>query len=149
MALAAQLFCWQTLTTMVLALTVFLFLLEISEWWRTSPRYPPGPTRIPLLGNMLQIDFQNLHGSFRQLRAKFGDVFSLRMAWASVVVLNGPDAVREALVQKSEDTSDRPSSPVYHHLGFGPEAEGELLFDPASAPGRPPGRPPGLVSHFT
>lgn len=80
-----------------------------------------------------------------QLRAKFGNVFSLRMAWASVVVLNGPDAVREALVQKSEDTSDRPSSPVYHHLGFGPEAEGELLLDPASAPGRPP----GLVSHFT
>lgn len=72
MALAAQLFCWQTLTTMVLALTVFLFLLEMSEWWRTSPRYPPGPTRIPLLGNMLQIDFQNLHGLFRQVRGPAG-----------------------------------------------------------------------------
>ncbi|XP_020838428.1 cytochrome P450 2D6 [Phascolarctos cinereus] len=127
MALVAQLFCWQTLTTMVLALTVFVFLLEFSKQWRRSPRYPSGPTRIPLLGNMLQVDFQNLHGCFRELRETFGDVFSLQMARTPVVVLNGLDAVREALVQKSEDTSDRPYSPVYHHLGFGPSAEGVIM----------------------
>ncbi|XP_072452401.1 cytochrome P450 2D6 [Notamacropus eugenii] len=127
MALAAQLFSRETLTTMVLALMVLLFLLELSKRWRRPPRYPPGPASIPLLGNILQLDFKNLHGSFRQLRKKFGDVFSLQMIWTPVVVLNGPEAVREALVQKSEDTSDRPSLPVYKHLGFGPNAQGVIL----------------------
>ncbi|XP_068938076.1 cytochrome P450 2D6 [Petaurus breviceps papuanus] len=127
MALVAQLFCKETLTTVVLALTVFLFLLDFSKRWQRPLRYPPGPRTIPVLGNMLQVDFQNLHGSYRQLQKKFGNIFSLQMAWTPVVVLNGPEAVREALVQKSEDTSDRPPSPVYDHLGFGPNSQGVII----------------------
>ncbi|XP_036616723.1 cytochrome P450 2D14 [Trichosurus vulpecula] len=117
MALVAQVFCRETLTTTVLVLTVFLLFLELSKWWRRPPRYPPGPTPAG----------KHLHGSFGQLRKKFGDVFSFQMAWTPVVVLNGPVAVREALVQKSEDTSDRPPSPISNHLGFGPNAQGGIF----------------------
>ncbi|XP_043824520.1 cytochrome P450 2D14 [Dromiciops gliroides] len=127
MALVAQLFCRETLTTAALALIVFLFLLEFSKRWQRPLRYPPGPPLMPLLGNTLQVDFRDLHDSFKQLRAKFGDVFSLQMVRTPVVVLNGHKAVLEALVQKSEDTSDRPPSPVYKHLGFGPSAQGVIL----------------------
>lgn len=52
-------------------------------------------------------------------------MFSLQLAWTPVVVLNGPAAVREALVDHSEDTSDRPPVPVYEHLGFQPHSQGK------------------------
>lgn len=61
-----------------------------------------------------------------QLRFRFGDVFSLQLAWKPVIVVNGLAAVREALVNHSEDTSDRPWMPIYEHLGLGPRSQGNL-----------------------
>ena len=61
-----------------------------------------------------------------QLRDRFGDVFSLQLAWTPAVVINGLAAMREALVHRSEDTSDRPPVPIFEHLGFGPRSEGKL-----------------------
>ncbi|NWI92830.1 CP2D3 protein, partial [Pitta sordida] len=54
-----------------------------------------------------------------QLQKKFGNVFRLQNCWTNVVVLNGYKAVKEALVQKSEDFADRPFFPMYEHLGYG------------------------------
>lgn len=42
-----------------------------------------------------------------------------------MVVLNGLEAMREALVYHSEDTADRPPMPIYEHLGFGPRSQGK------------------------
>lgn len=42
-----------------------------------------------------------------------------------MVVVNGPAAVREVLVNRSEDTADRPPVPLYKHLGFGPRSQGK------------------------
>ncbi|XP_042637002.1 cytochrome P450 2D17-like [Orycteropus afer afer] len=41
--------------------------------------------------------------------------------------VSGVPAVREALVLRGEDTSDRPPMPVYQHLGYGPSAQGLVL----------------------
>ncbi|KAF5913825.1 hypothetical protein HPG69_018709, partial [Diceros bicornis minor] len=60
-----------------------------------------------------------------QLRSRFGDVFSLQLGWSPVVVVSGLAAIREALVDQSEDTADRPPMPVFEHLGFGPHAQGK------------------------
>ncbi|ELW64418.1 Cytochrome P450 2D17 [Tupaia chinensis] len=114
-----------TLMTLALAGAVFLLLLDLmhrrSRW---AARYPPGPTPLPGLGNLLQLDFQDTLKCFNQLRRRFGDVFSLQLAWTPVVVLNGQAAIREALVNCGEDTSDRPPSHMHEHLGFGPRSQG-------------------------
>ena len=59
------------------------------------------------------------------MRRRFGDVFSVQMAWTPVVVLNGLAAVREALVDRGEETSDRPPTPLNELLGYGPRSEGK------------------------
>ncbi|KAF6339166.1 hypothetical protein mRhiFer1_003604 [Rhinolophus ferrumequinum] len=116
---------WDSLVSLVLAGAIFLLLVDLMHRCiRWAARYPPGPISLPGLGNLLQLDFQNMLFSVNQLRRRFGDVFSLQIAWTPVVVINGPAAVQEALVNQSEDTSDRPPMPVYEHLGFGQRFRG-------------------------
>ncbi|XP_032126084.1 cytochrome P450 2D19 [Sapajus apella] len=113
-----------------LAVTVAIFLLLVDLMHRRqrwAARYPPGPMPLPGLGNLLHVDFQNTPNSFNQLRRRFGDVFSLQLAWTPVVVLNGLEAVREALVTRGEDTADRPPVPIYQVLGYGPRSQGVFL----------------------
>ncbi|XP_003470594.1 cytochrome P450 2D6-like [Cavia porcellus] len=116
------------LFSMAVVVAVFLLLVDLMHRrQRWAARYPPGPVPVPGLGNLLQVDFQNVLYAFYKLRHRFGDVFSLQLAWTPVVVLNGPAAVREALVDHSEDTSDRPPVPVYEHLGFQPHSQGVVM----------------------
>lgn len=125
---AMALLMWDSLVSLALAGAIFLLLVDLMHRRpRWASRYPPGPMPMPWLGNLLQVDFQNMLFSINQLRRRFGDVFSLQIAWTPAVVINGLAAVREALVNHSEDTSDRPPMPVYEHLGFGPRSEGVIL----------------------
>ncbi|XP_033089646.1 cytochrome P450 2D17 isoform X1 [Trachypithecus francoisi] len=113
-----------------LAVTVAIFLLLVDLMHRRqrwAARYPPGPLPLPGLGNLLHVDFKNTPYCFDQLRRRFGDVFSLQLAWTPVVVLNGLAAVREALVTYGEDTADRPPVPITQVLGFGPHSQGVFL----------------------
>uniref|UniRef100_A0A2K5V9C0 Cytochrome P450 n=1 Tax=Macaca fascicularis TaxID=9541 RepID=A0A2K5V9C0_MACFA len=108
-----------------LAMTVAIFLLLVDLMHRRqrwAARYPPGPLPLPG-GNLLHVDFKNTPYCFDQLRRRFGDVFSLQLAWTPVVVLNGLAAVR-ALVTCGEDTADRPPVPINQVLGFGPRSQG-------------------------
>ncbi|KAM4883263.1 cytochrome P450 2D17-like [Thomomys bottae] len=114
--------------SVAVAVAVFLLLVDLMhrrQCW--AVRYPPGPVPLPGLGSLLQIDFQNLPYYLYKMQHRFGDVFSLQLAWKPVVVINGLEAVREALVTRGEDTSDRPPVPIYDHLGYGPRAKGVIL----------------------
>ncbi|XP_044839485.1 cytochrome P450 2D14-like isoform X2 [Mauremys mutica] len=116
--------CRNNLPALGIALTVFALLFDFLKRRKSWSRYPPGPTSLPFIGTMLQIDFHNPHLSFTQLSEKYGNVFSLQNCWSNLIVVNGFKAVKEALVQKSEDFADRPYFPIYEHLGFGENAEG-------------------------
>lgn len=119
---------WDALGSLAVAIAIFLLLVDLMHRrTRWAARYPPGPMPMPGLGNLLQVDFHNLLCSVTQLRSRFGDVFSLQLAWTPLVVINGLEAVREALVYRSEDTADRPPMPIYKHLGVGPHSEGVIL----------------------
>ncbi|XP_055993486.1 cytochrome P450 2D17 isoform X2 [Sorex fumeus] len=48
------------------------------------------------------------------------------MVWTPVIVLNGLAAVREALVQRSEDTSDRLIIPISTCFGWSPRSQGVI-----------------------
>lgn len=99
---------------------VATFVVLVAYWAKNRRRnnFPPGPFPLPFIGNIFQVDFNNFPQSLSKLRTQYGDVFSLNIFSETSVVVNGYEAVKEALVTKSEDTSDRPSIPMFEHVGL-------------------------------
>ncbi|XP_048194572.1 cytochrome P450 2C18-like isoform X3 [Perognathus longimembris pacificus] len=91
---------------------LFLFLL-----WRQSSgmgkrgRLPPGPTPLPIIGNILQIDFKDMSKSLINLSKVYGPVFTVHLGMKPTVVVHGYKAVKEALEECGDEFSGRSVSP--------------------------------------
>ncbi|CAM4564965.1 unnamed protein product [Caretta caretta] len=62
---------------------------------------PSGPWSLPIVGNLLQLG-EHPHLSFIQMRKKYGDMFLLKLGMVPVVVVNGPDTVKQVLLRDGE-----------------------------------------------
>nr|KAG5708847.1 hypothetical protein BaRGS_009256 [Batillaria attramentaria] len=83
---------------------------------RRPPGLPPGPgPALPLLGHLHLLD-KDPRPKFREWRRQYGDVFSLYIGGRLVVVLNGYQTIKEALVKNGDVFSERPSIFVYDRL---------------------------------
>uniref|UniRef100_A0A673CKA0 Cytochrome P450, family 2, subfamily X, polypeptide 9 n=1 Tax=Sphaeramia orbicularis TaxID=375764 RepID=A0A673CKA0_9TELE len=92
------------------ALLVLLLVLVIfpSSFGSKKPRNePPGPTPLPLIGNLLQIDMWNRHKSLQKFYKKYGSVFTIYMGPKKMVVLAGYKTVKEALVNYADEFGER------------------------------------------
>ncbi|XP_004580106.2 cytochrome P450 2C1-like isoform X10 [Ochotona princeps] len=99
--------------TVVLVLCLSLLLL-FSLWKQSHGRgnLPPGPTPLPILGNILQIDFKNINKSLTELSKIYGPVFTVYLGMKPTVVLHGYEAVKETLIDLGEEFSGRRRMPV-------------------------------------
>ncbi|OAA69455.1 cytochrome P450 oxidoreductase OrdA-like protein [Cordyceps fumosorosea ARSEF 2679] len=82
---------------------------------RGSLPLPPGPRRLPLIGNMLDMPAPGVPEFQHWLRhnALYGPVSSLEIMGQTIVLLHSRDAVRQLLEKRSKSTSSRP------HMEFG------------------------------
>lgn len=99
--------------TLILAFIVTCLILLI-VWSENSKRkeMPPGPTPLPLLGNLLQLNMKEMSQSFTQLAKIYGDIFTVHLGPKAAVVLHGYDAVKEALVDRADVFSNRAKVPI-------------------------------------
>ncbi|XP_075043084.1 cytochrome P450 2C23-like [Mixophyes fleayi] len=90
-------------------LLIFTITVLVTLWMRKRRKLgtPPGPYPLPLLGNILQIDFKNIVNEFVQLGSRYGPVSMVHLGQNPVVVLNGYDVVKEAFVDNGEVFNDR------------------------------------------
>lgn len=105
-----------------LLLFAAVFILTVDYIKNRRPaNFPPGPRAWPIVGNMFTVDHKRTHESMTQLAEKYGDVYSLQMGQLWMVVLNGFEVLKEALVNQGDSLSDRPDLPsqrdVVHELG--------------------------------
>ncbi|XP_071981771.1 cytochrome P450 2G1-like [Engystomops pustulosus] len=93
----------------LLLTTGVTLLIYLIKWWHgvKQKNLPPGPTPIPILGNMLQFKTSEMPQSLLELGEKHGPVYTVYMVNVRTVVLIGYDAVKEALVDNGEAFSDR------------------------------------------
>ncbi|TKS73756.1 Cytochrome P450 2D15 [Collichthys lucidus] len=100
-------------SAVLLVLAVLLFLLLFPT--HRSKNFPPGPRAFPILGNLLELNLESPIADFEKLAKRYGNVYSLFIGPRPVVVLNGLQAMKEALVNKAADFSGRPQDLMVNH----------------------------------
>ncbi|KAG7451644.1 cytochrome P450 [Guyanagaster necrorhizus] len=95
------------LAVSLLTVPLILHLFRIG---RRETGLPPGPSTLPLVGNLHQLPQHGMHLQFTTWAKEFGGIFSLKFGSGTVIVATSPRAVRELIDQKSASTSDRPPS---------------------------------------
>ncbi|XP_042337574.1 cytochrome P450 2J6-like [Plectropomus leopardus] len=107
--------------SLLLFITIFILTADYIKN-RRSDSFPPGPWTFPIFGNIFTLDYQRGHETMTQLAGKYGNVYSMRMGQAWLVVVNGYEALKEALVNQKDSLVDRPGLPLimdmYHGLGL-------------------------------
>ncbi|CAM4669723.1 unnamed protein product [Lepidochelys olivacea] len=98
-------------------------LLLLSTWRQLQGRgeMPPGPTPLPLLGNLLQVDLSNMRKSLMKISERYGPVYTLHLGPRRVVVLCGYQALKEALLDQAEDFGGRGKQATFDWIfrGYG------------------------------
>ncbi|KAI0740352.1 cytochrome P450 98A3 [Earliella scabrosa] len=101
--------------------TLFVLVLFISIWLQAvarARRLPPGPTPLPIVGNILQMPRKDLGREFAQLSNVYGPITHLSVLGQSIVVLGSYKDACELMNKRSANYSDRPESVMVPLVGF-------------------------------
>ncbi|XP_076981612.1 cytochrome P450 2C19-like [Tamandua tetradactyla] len=98
-----------------------LLVLSLLKQSYGKGRLPPGPTPLPIIGNLLQLNLKNFGKSLDNLAKVYGPVFTVHLGMKPSVVLHGYEAVKEALIDHGEEFSGRGTPTVIDrsHRGLG------------------------------
>ncbi|KAM8960426.1 cytochrome P450 2W1-like [Pelodytes ibericus] len=70
-------------------------------------RFPPGPTPLPVIGNLNILDIKRQDYTFMKLAKEYGPFYTFHLGSTKAVVLVGYDAVKEALVDLNYEFGNR------------------------------------------
>ncbi|VAH25683.1 unnamed protein product [Triticum turgidum subsp. durum] len=93
----------------LISVVILVSLLSRKLSPSSKKRRPPGPWRLPLIGNLHQILTPKLPVVLRDLAKKHGPVMGLRLGQVDAVVVSSPAAAQEVLRDKDLAFASRPS----------------------------------------
>nr|CAB3453471.1 unnamed protein product [Digitaria exilis] len=119
---------WQTTILLVVVVPLVFLLLATRRRIRSrsSRRLPPGPPRLPILGNLHQLGALP-HQSLRDLARRHGPTMLLRLGTMPTLVVSSPVAAREVMKAHDVDCCSRPVTPGARRLSYGHK---DVAFSP-------------------
>ncbi|KAL5737441.1 hypothetical protein ACOSP7_030202 [Xanthoceras sorbifolium] len=99
-------------TSLLLAFLVFIFLavkiVHRPKNKNSRTKLPPGPWRLPLIGNMHQLVCSLPHRRLRDLAEKYGPLMHLQLGEVRIVVVSSAEIAEEVLKTHGVIFADRP-----------------------------------------
>eukprot|EP00261_Vitis_vinifera_P002961 XP_002267628.3 PREDICTED: cytochrome P450 89A2 [Vitis vinifera] len=99
----------ETWLFIIISLCVAAFLKSLYDFFFPKLNLPPGPTRVPLIGNFLLfrkslVDFEPV---IRNLHSKYGPILTVHFGSRPVIFVSSDSLSHQALVQKGAVFADR------------------------------------------
>lgn len=120
---------WLLWATLAVSLLYYLTSLRRRSGAGRLP-LPPGPTPLPLVGNLLSLR-GNLHHTLARLARAHGPVMTLKLGLTTAVVVSSRDAAREAFTKHDRRLAARAVPDSGRALGF---SERSMVWLPSSDP---------------
>ncbi|KAK2974705.1 hypothetical protein RJ640_007797 [Escallonia rubra] len=110
----------------ILASLFFLFMLVKN--WKKSSKLPPGPSRLPLIGNLHHLRGPSPpHHTLRDLALKHGPIMHLKLGEVSSIVISSAKAAEDVLKTHELSFAQRPRVLAVDIAGYGDKG---VIFSP-------------------
>uniref|UniRef100_A0A0E0ENB2 Cytochrome P450 n=1 Tax=Oryza meridionalis TaxID=40149 RepID=A0A0E0ENB2_9ORYZ len=90
---------WLLCAALAAAMVYYYYYYLACTTRRAQRRLPPGPTPLPVIGNVLSLRGDMHHELARLAREQYGPVMTLKLGLVTAVVVSSPDAAREAFTK--------------------------------------------------
>ncbi|XP_054437326.1 cytochrome P450 2C23-like [Pteronotus mesoamericanus] len=99
-------------TPVLIICFICLVFLLVRKQSHKGERLPPGPTPLPIIGNLMNLNLKDIPASLCKLAQEYGPVYMLYLGPRPTVVLHGYEAVKEALIDQGDKFLGRGRIPV-------------------------------------
>lgn len=98
-------------------LPTVLYLIRRRRKLRSSPS-PPGPTGLPIIGNLQQFDAAAPHLYLRKLSQEYGSLIFIKLGSVPVIVVSSPEIAKQVLKTHDHSFCSRPKLLGQHKLSY-------------------------------
>ena len=108
----------QELHAVLFTVSVLIFVRLFRSYRRnvaSNPKrlpYPPGPKRLPVVGNLLEMPLEYPWLTYTEWAKKYGDIIYTSAFGQEMIILSSPEAATDILEKPSLNYSDRPLMPM-------------------------------------